>query len=572
MKFKLSVVLFLFVVSVFMPAYAVNDYMDYVENSSLDIGGGFDFISRDVKRSAVKPFDPVYVSDGGQKVEYTLKYVESSQDLYEAMEIEADGSYDGLVTSVSARSKFVSETQINTYSMNFIVRVKVVNGTKRIPTKDYFLSSEAKKLLETDKSAMKDKFKLAYGDRYVSAITTGGEYIGIINIETSSVSDKKKLETDIKASGMNWSAHSSFKGAMDKVSKSHKVTVNNFIRGGKGIKSSNNVGDMIDTANKFSQLVLDAGVPLKVQLSPYTDFVEYSGSDATLSPEVRYALQDLNAAYVDYMVFKNDLNHMVSHTENYNWDGTSVVNIKKYLDATKTKMRDMQMLGEKLIKGTEKPKKPVFASLESFNSKFKLPLQKFSINIAKQSLNPFKKHTKGDTEMSGNTPKMTVSAEIKLADKGRKLNMTLSGEVVEGKHDWTTFEDSKTVKIFDRDVSTPGYIVVSVSPKSGSLSHKFGNDDHSWRTAKGNGLVKSFSGRGDTDGKDAGKLGAKDIHFSPVELVVDKDPALYKSSSVNHLTATHAVLKAKHAALTPQDKWFVGKHTAPAHINKTKKK
>lgn len=65
--------LFLFALSILMPAYAANDYMDYIENSSLDLGSGFTFIDRDIKKSAMVPFEPVYVSEGGQKVEYTLK-------------------------------------------------------------------------------------------------------------------------------------------------------------------------------------------------------------------------------------------------------------------------------------------------------------------------------------------------------------------------------------------------------------------------------------------------------------------------------------------------------------------
>jgi hypothetical protein len=241
---------------------------------------------------------------------------------------------------------------------------------------------------------------------------------------------------------------------------------------------------MIENANAFPASVLDNGVPLKVQLSPYTDFVQYSGKDSSLSRELRYALQDLNEIYVDYMFFRNDLKHMINHTQNYSWDNTSVNNLKKYLDETKYKMRDIQELAEKLIKGKENPKRPVFTSLDSFKSNFRLPLQKFRIGIPTQTLHPFTKHSRGDQEMKGHSPKMTISAKAFMADNGKKLKMTISGIVAENQKDWTTFKGSKTVDIFNRDYSTPGYVIKGFSPKNGTLSHQFGEDDHKWRTVQ----------------------------------------------------------------------------------------
>ncbi|GAB4269217.1 MAG: hypothetical protein Kow0029_05110 [Candidatus Rifleibacteriota bacterium] len=561
-------------------ASASNDYMNYIDNSSLDIGSGFDFINRTVKRSAIVPFKPVYVSDGGQDVEYTLEYVESSDDFSNYMEIDADGSIDGIVNSASARTKFLSESEANSYSMNFVVRVKVINGTKRIPTANYFLNKEAKELLANDKDPLKVRFHQAYGDRYVSAITTGGEYIGLINIETSSIQDKKQLEAELNASGLSWNAHAEFKGQMEKISKTRKVTVKNYIRGGHGIQGASDVDKMMEIASNFPKAVFNAGVPLKVELSPYTDFVEYTGSSESLSDETRFALQDLNHIYVDYMFFKNNLVHIKNNTSNYDWSGTSVGNIERYIDQTQSKMREMQTLAANLIKGSVKPSNPVFMALKDFSRNMKLPLQKIIIHPAKFDLYPFKKHTCGDTEMAGHKPVMTISGKVYAQDKGKKLYVKVNGKVRESKRDWTTFEDSADVKIFDRDVSAPGYVVVKFSPKEGELSYTFGKDDHSWRTAKSaKGLIRSFSGLGDTKGKDSGRLGARQIELAPIEIVIDLDQKLYGHVNPNianiknfkpHLSATHAMLKAKHRAVNPIMSWFKGKQTAPAHINKTK--
>lgn len=559
---------------------ASNDYMNYIEYSSLDIGGGFDFIDRSVKKSAIMPFTPVYVSDGGQDIQYTLKYVESSEDFSEALEIEADGSYDGIVNSFSARSKFMGQSDVNTYSMNFIVRVKVINGTKRIPTSSYFLSQEAKDNLAKDNDPLKTEFHKSFGDRYVSAITTGGEYVGIISIETSSIHDKMQVESEIKASGISWSANSKFKDAVERISKSHKVEVQNYIRGGRGIEVPENVSKMIELANKFPALVLNDGVLLKVELSPYTDFIEYTGSFEALPSETRFALQDLNQIYVDYLVFKNNLKYMRDHKNNYEWTGTNIDNIDKYLDQTQSKTREMQTLAENLLKGSTSPKTPIFKALKDFSRNMKLPLQKFTIYPGKFNIYPFNKHTDGDNEMDGNTPKMTITAALALTNKGRKIFANVNGSVREGKRDWTTFKGQRSLEIFNRDTMAPGYVVTKFSPLSGSLSYTFGENDHDWHTVTSNGLVKSFNGLGDTKGKDNGKLGAKNIQLAPIEVVIDIDKELYGPGYYNvsniiavrpKLSAAHKTLKTKQKTVTPLS-WFKGKSTAPAHLNKTKEK
>ncbi len=177
------------------PSVLCAETIDFIPDIGLACGNGFDSLSVEVKRSPVENRSTRELP-GGQAVEHELLQVENVSQLNKALGLSAKGSFRTGFIKTSAKASYMKSHQMDRYSLHLLASTKVKN--REVDLANLSLSDEAKSLLKKPKGLT--LFHKAYGDRFVRAISYGGEYFGILRISSNSKRDKKRIQASISAS------------------------------------------------------------------------------------------------------------------------------------------------------------------------------------------------------------------------------------------------------------------------------------------------------------------------------------------------------------------------------------
>ena len=150
----------------------------------------------------------------------------------------------------SAKAKFVAEQKINSYSVYLLVHVLVTNPTKRL--RDVRLTDSARELLASGKP---EEFRRRCGDEFLVGITTGGEFIGLIEIESESEARKREITASARASGLTWKAGADFAQAISKITERRTTRVVVFRKGAQTSIPFQHE-DMLEHAKNFPNSVV----------------------------------------------------------------------------------------------------------------------------------------------------------------------------------------------------------------------------------------------------------------------------------------------------------------------------
>jgi hypothetical protein len=226
---------------------------EFEQSEGMAYGVGFDSVSGVVRGDCVvrtEPESPVGVA--GQEVVFKLRQITSSSELAKELNISASASLRAAFGKVSAKATYVSQQNINQFSVYLIADVSVTNPTRRM--RDIKLTDEAWKLLELKGE---DLFRDRCGDEFLSGITTGGEYIAILQITTKTEEERENVSVSVRAKGTGgtWSAGADFKFALESISKEYEVEVTSFQQGGDTTDVPDTVDEIIERAVNFPEQV-----------------------------------------------------------------------------------------------------------------------------------------------------------------------------------------------------------------------------------------------------------------------------------------------------------------------------
>src|SRR5262245_36783073 len=139
----------------------MTEIIDYPDSSSLLLRSGYDILERTVRSSPLE--EAPATTDKRPAGELELSFIEDSSQLSEFLKFGAQGAYDSLVFKGSVKSEFVEETQINKYSLLFVLHGRSVTS---IDVADQpRLSAQAKALAASGNFI---GFRQAFGDHYAS--------------------------------------------------------------------------------------------------------------------------------------------------------------------------------------------------------------------------------------------------------------------------------------------------------------------------------------------------------------------------------------------------------------------
>ena len=197
-------------------------------------------------------FDPAQpIEDsGGQDTAFNLQIIEGSSQLAKALNVTASASFSGYGFSASAEAKYLSEQEVSKYNLYALVSVRVTNPDKVIRNRR--LKPETFQFLA---ERGWDEFENTYGPEYMSGVTTGGSYYGLIQIETEDFSEREQLAVKISASGWGGKLDTEVEQELKQLFKNKKISITVLQSGGSGDAIETTLDEMIEQAKNFPQLI-----------------------------------------------------------------------------------------------------------------------------------------------------------------------------------------------------------------------------------------------------------------------------------------------------------------------------
>jgi hypothetical protein len=494
----------------------MSEIIDYAQGTAMVLGGGYDLPLRSVKLSALEPVQKITEGHGPDELE--LKFIESTSQFSEFLDVGVESALDSLVFSASAKAQFVQETRINEYSLMLLVHVRCIKGVEIVDRPR--LNAQAKALVAAqDFVGLRNSF----GDHYISALTRGGELFGAIRITARSISEKEALRAELAASGFGWSTRAQLEAKLSAISASTTIEVNAKINGITNYTAPTNASALLRLAEQFPQLVTQSGTPIKVELRPLGELPEVQQASSAVSDATRLALLQLSNHYLDYLVLANNIAFMLSSqgAGRFDFDHVSRDTVQAQRAKVDAKLRELSLLSSKLLRAEILPNDQAvvgFVPAYVFDNGLTLPNPIEVRDLPNWSIYPLTRNTRGDAEMDGHSPRINLDANLSVSQDGRTLGMTVRVLMKESKKDWTTFEDSRSDIVFD--LRNSGYKILEVRPSTGVVRAQAGEDDHDWHWYGGTGLLHQAHCRSDVRGKETGKIGADVIDFTPIRILI----------------------------------------------------
>lgn len=203
-------------------------------------------------------------SSGGTVTDFRAELIDSTQHLSRSLGLEVTAGYRWGFGSVNASFQYATSSDFNSHDVFVLVRTTITNSTRAL-TQPAF-TPEAAALYAQDSAA----FERACGDEFITTITSGGELIAMLRIETSSRSDREAIRGSLQGSYLGFSAAAQLETQLASLSRSHRITMRVLRAGGGGtIPPADPVALLTYARETFPQLVTSMSIPRQFATSSY---------------------------------------------------------------------------------------------------------------------------------------------------------------------------------------------------------------------------------------------------------------------------------------------------------------
>lgn len=290
-------------------------------NDTYDLGKGLNTLRGSAKGSIFSDIVVEEMSSGtGQTVGFSLDRIESSEKLYRSLGISVDTSGRYGLFSASGKFQFAEQSEYNSHSIFFMLRVSVKNAVKRI--KRHTVKPEVLQMLTNGET---EQFRRAFGDSYIEGIVTGGEFIALYELTFVDQSSKQSMSAALDASygglGAGFDIAARFTHDVSNASKSSNLKVRVFQSGGKGLRIVSDPEEILDRAKQFPELVKDAGgVPYEVITASYETLALPKGPSFVEIDNKRSLLDAYCKEIVDLRRRLSDYKYVMFNPEEFELD------------------------------------------------------------------------------------------------------------------------------------------------------------------------------------------------------------------------------------------------------------
>lgn len=316
--------------------------VEYLNGMNLGLGYN-SFTSTVHPSSALDNIDktrPV-VDATGQKVLFQVELLSNTLSLTEQLNLSASASFSyGQMASGSIKASFVQSLKQNSYTVYVLVRVHVQNQQTLLDLTAAKLSPESALLYATDQVG----FQNIYGTGFVYGILSGGDFIGILEIESKSAEEYREIKATLSGKGMygvmSGDASGSFEELLKSITSSYNMKAKVSRDGGEGQLQAISPNELIKDALNFPAQVLGGkAVPFSVLVLPYTQ-IPHPQILSQVPGTQQDCLERLGKIYQQFKRYQNDLQYALDNPEMFPGIKTDVlqeriVEIQNELDKIK---------------------------------------------------------------------------------------------------------------------------------------------------------------------------------------------------------------------------------------------
>lgn len=497
-------------------AGGANPRVDY--QPGVQLGKGFEILDDTIRGECVT--FQLDAGEGigatGQEKDYELEEVTDNLQFSEMIDLSVAASYSAAFSKAEAKAEFVKEQKLNQYAATVVATSKVTNQPK-VATKVKLTEPMA----ELARKSPAD-FRQKCGSYYVSAVTTGGELYGYISIETKNVKEKEALSAMFNAKKGLFKASGELDKTLEKEMASRRTRVKVHELGGT-TETVISPEELIAKFKGFAEAISKgAARPYKASLQSYRTLPNFPAL-SELS-ETERELEKIMSFALQYMTLLEDVSYAMGHRDQFvipaGADGALKAlrtDIERQLAIAEAAAHQCRTGATCSVPALRNPddlrgQLPLRYRSACQITQLTLPQQGFEIRAQKLA--------RGDGEMKGHNPRITLEATI--VPDGTRLNLRATLKMEEDRKDWTTFTGAFDQVVFDtagnEDLRDCTYDLAKIAPLAGRLEGRGGKDNHEWTTYGGTGLIKTANCRSDTSGDDTGKLSCKEIQLVPLQL------------------------------------------------------
>lgn len=241
-----------------------------------------------------------------QEAESEVTIITSHEDLMSKLHMAAELEGHYAFSSAGGKVDFSTSTQYNSSSTFVVAKMVLANTVNR--GKDFKLKPEFQHLLDTDQAA----FSRAFGDSFVRAHFTGGEFYAVMRVTSVDSKTQSNLAVSLQTDVQTGAAGGSFKGDLEKANQSENTrsefTAKFYQKGGAG---ENEIGSTLDVDEIKQRL---HHFPNAIVSHPFPYFIEVATYDTVPLPTPRkeqqddflLALSDADAKKLRYLQARND--------------------------------------------------------------------------------------------------------------------------------------------------------------------------------------------------------------------------------------------------------------------------
>jgi hypothetical protein len=277
----------------------------------MDYGVGVDSPSLRARNVAVTGTQSQIPMSSGDTLSYIMQQIESQTELQTTLGISAEANGGIGLFSGSARMEYAENSKIQRQSVFVVVRIRVLQAFTQI--KQPSIEKSAADLLAQGNPEDMQRFQERYGDMFVRGLVTGGQFFGLIEIETKDDNDKKTVKAGVKAAYGPFGGSGNFSEEFTRTVKNRSVLVTCYIEGGQDSPLPVSVDQLMEAARTWPGTVRGNSVPYDALLDPYSilplpklpNFVTLQHQKDVLTQCAQFRNEDLMAlANIDYIKAK----------------------------------------------------------------------------------------------------------------------------------------------------------------------------------------------------------------------------------------------------------------------------
>jgi hypothetical protein len=223
----------------------------------------------------------------------------------------------GLTGSGSGKTSFFQSFKQNSFSVYVFAQVLVTNAQDLLDLTSTRLTEEAAALYRERPEAFVQQF----GDSFVYGLITGGEFLGILEIETSSAEELRQVKASIGGKAtfglFSGSASGAFSQSLEKIVSSYSMKAFIMRQGGTGSLASVSPDALVSQALSFPDAVIGRnGFPYKVLTIPYNHIPHPESTPIDTANQLS-VLERLGSLRLRIIRLQSDIDYALSHSDQF---------------------------------------------------------------------------------------------------------------------------------------------------------------------------------------------------------------------------------------------------------------